>query len=72
MENMWSTFDEEIKLIFGKDKIEELTINESIKLEDINRRKLADIIAEESRMRIEQTPGHTSGSQKMVHNQPAT
>lgn len=72
MENMWSTFDEEIKLIFGKDKIEQLTINESMKLEDINRRKLSDIIAEESRLRIEQQPGHTSGSQKTVHTKPAT
>ena len=72
MENMWSTFDAEIQMIFWKAKIEELTINESIKLEDINRRKLADIIAEESRLRVEQTPWHTSGSTKVVHNQPAT
>lgn len=69
MENMWSTFDAEIQMIFWKAKIEELTINESIKLEDINRRKLADIIAEESRLRVEQTPWHTSGSTKVVHNQ---
>lgn len=72
MENMWSTFDAEIQMIFWKAKIEELTINESIKLEDINRRKLADIIAEESRLRVEQTPWHTSGSTKVVHNQPAS
>ncbi len=39
-----------------------------MKLEDINRAKLADIIAEESRMRIEQDAGHTSGSTKVVHN----
>lgn len=72
MENMWSTFDDEIKLLFWKNKIEEITINESIKLEDINRRKLADIIAEESRLRVQQNPWHTSGSQKMVHNQVET
>jgi len=69
MENMWTTFDEEIKMLFWRNRIEELTINQSVKLEDINRRKLSDIIAEESRMRVEQTTGHTSGLQKMVHNQ---
>jgi hypothetical protein len=56
MENMWTTFDQEIQLLFGKDRIEDLTINQSVKLEDINRKKLADIIAEESRLRVEQSP----------------
>lgn len=70
MENMWTYFDEMVFSLFGGRHIEQLTIDESRKLQASIENKLKSIIEEESVMRAKVQAGQTTGSATYIHNQP--
>lgn len=71
MENMWDHLDDTVHALFGIERIQDISIDHSRKLETMLKAKLQDIIAEETAQRVAQENGQTRGFQKVVHNQPA-
>lgn len=69
IENMWPHFDDTLQALFAAEKIEDLTIDQSRKLEGILKQKLEGIIAEETAMRASQDVGASRGFQKVTTNQ---
>lgn len=69
MENMWTHFDDTIHALFAAEKIEDLTIDQSRKLEGVLKQKLEAIIAEETAMRASHDVGASRGFQKVTTNQ---
>lgn len=65
-ENMWTHFSDTLTALFGKTKIEDITVTQSIQLEKILKGKLNDIIAEETSMRVRQERGETQVVQKVA------